>query len=92
MNQLNQRVRDLAEGEGDLTKRILVRSQDETGELAQWINLFVEKLQHILRDVKNNADSLHQASGTLTDVSHQMSTVPARPRKRPTALPRQPSR
>ncbi len=92
LNQLNQRVRDLAEGEGDLTKRILVRSQDETGELAQWINLFVEKLQHILRDVKNNADSLHQASGTLTDVSHQMSTVPARPRKRPTALPRQPSR
>ncbi|GAB6904593.1 hypothetical protein DESC_740064 [Desulfosarcina cetonica] len=72
LNQLNRLAKDLAEGEGDLTKRINTVNRDETGELAQWINLFVEKLQRILKDIKGNADSLNQSSSMLTDISHQL--------------------
>jgi methyl-accepting chemotaxis protein len=37
--------RDIAEGEGDLTKRIRIDSRDEIAELAGWFNTFLEKLQ-----------------------------------------------
>ena len=34
--------------------RLVVSSKDEIGELAQWFNLFVEKLQGIIRQVADN--------------------------------------
>jgi methyl-accepting chemotaxis protein len=72
LEKLNHLAKDLAEGEGDLTKRITVKSQDETGELAKWINLFVEKLQTTLKDVSSNADALNSSSSDLTAISQQM--------------------
>ena len=72
LGQLTHLVKDLAEGEGDLTKRLPVRSEDETGQLAGWINLFVEKLQAILREITGNADSLNTASSELAAISQQM--------------------
>jgi methyl-accepting chemotaxis protein len=73
LGKLNQLVKDLAEGDGDLTKRIALTSQDETGELAKWINLFVEKLHTIIQEVSTNADSLNRSSSDLTSISQQMS-------------------
>jgi methyl-accepting chemotaxis protein len=70
--RLNFLVKDLADGEGDLTKRIRIDSQDETGELGKWVDLFVEKLQNILIEIKSNADSLNQSSSELTTISQQM--------------------
>ena len=72
LERLIRLARDLAQGEGDLTKRLNVDSKDETGELAKWINLFVEKLQSIIKDVSVNADTLSQASSQLSEISLQM--------------------
>ena len=41
--QLRDRLQDIAEGEGDLTKQIEVTSKDEVGAVAEWFNVFVEK-------------------------------------------------
>jgi len=41
-------LKDIAEGEGDLTKRIEIKSKDEIAELAGWFNIFIEKLQGII--------------------------------------------
>ena len=38
-------IRDIAEGEGDLTKRLEIGSKDEVGDLAAWFNAFVGRLQ-----------------------------------------------
>jgi methyl-accepting chemotaxis protein len=43
--------RDIAEGEGDLTKRITIESKDEIADLAQWFNIFLEKLQGIISTI-----------------------------------------
>ena len=69
----NRMLRDIAEGEGDLTGRIDVDTQDEVGELAKWFNVFVDKLQHMIRDIGADAESLHQAVGSLSELSAQMS-------------------
>ncbi len=73
INQVVAGLRDVAEGEGDLTKRIQVKSQDEVAELAHWFNVFIEKIQLIISDVAHNATNLDNASGELADISEVMS-------------------
>ncbi|MCP4751629.1 MAG: methyl-accepting chemotaxis protein [Proteobacteria bacterium] len=67
------RLRDIAEGEGDLTKRLAIDTKDEMGELAYWFNTFVEKIQEIIKDVASSSETISSASGELTDISQQMS-------------------
>lgn len=55
-------LRDIAQGEGDLTKRITVDSKDEVGQLAYWFNAFMDKLHVIVAQVQ--ATGLHVASAS----------------------------
>ncbi|WP_339649026.1 methyl-accepting chemotaxis protein [Halopseudomonas pelagia] len=64
------RIRDIADGEGDLTKRVDVQSTDEVGQLGQSINQFLGQLQTLIREV---ADSTLQVAAA----SEQMSTIAA---------------
>jgi len=45
--QLTARLKDVAQGDGDLTQRIPILTQDEVGELARWFNTFVDKLHSL---------------------------------------------
>jgi len=67
-------LQDIAEGEGDLTKRIIDNSGDETEEMANWFNLFVQKVQNIIQDVAGNAGTLYGSSQSLAGISSQMAT------------------
>ena len=66
-------LKDVAEGEGDLTARLEVNNKDEVGDLAFWFNTFMEKLQRIIKDIAGKADTLNLASSALSDLSGQMS-------------------
>ncbi|SCY05949.1 methyl-accepting chemotaxis protein [Desulfoluna spongiiphila] len=66
-------LRGIAEGEGDLTTRLVIKKHDETGVLAHWINVFIENLQGIVRDVTENARGLNSAATELSAVSTQLS-------------------
>ena len=57
LETLNDLVADLASGDGDLTKRIDVKSDDEVGKIANNINIFVEKLQNIMLNLKHTLNS-----------------------------------
>lgn len=54
-------LKDIASGEGDLTRRLDYPGQDELGELAGWFNRFLDKLQPVIADVKR---SVQDARGT----------------------------
>jgi methyl-accepting chemotaxis protein len=64
--------KDVAEGEGDLTKRIPV-SQDEIGELAKWFNTFLEKLQNMIKSIAGATQQVSSVSGDVSDTSQQIS-------------------
>lgn len=66
-------VKDIAEGEGDLTKRLEVISNDEIGELATWFNTFMAKIQTIIKDIISGVETLASSSTELTSISEQMS-------------------
>ncbi|MBI9090995.1 MAG: methyl-accepting chemotaxis protein [Desulfobacterium sp.] len=65
-------LRDIAEGEGDLTQRIEVSSGDETRELADWFNLFIENVQSMIIEIKDNSEKLTDSSHLLAGISDQM--------------------
>ena len=67
-------LKDIAEGEGDLTKRLQVTTGDEVGELSQWFNKFMERLQGLIKQTTQNAGLLEQASNSLTELSTYMSS------------------
>ncbi|MHB9094136.1 MAG: methyl-accepting chemotaxis protein [Eubacteriales bacterium] len=58
-------LQDIAQGEGDLTKRIQITSRDEVGELAEWFNIFIEKLAGIISQVSKSVGEVESSSGQL---------------------------
>jgi methyl-accepting chemotaxis protein len=66
-------AKDLADGEGDLTKRIDVRSEDEIGEMAHWFNTFLDKIHDLVGQVKVAAVQLASASQQLSAAAGQLS-------------------
>lgn len=67
-------LKDIAQGEGDLTVRLDTKRQDEIGSLSKWFNIFIEKLEQIIKQITANADEVSLASNGLLSVSQQMST------------------
>jgi methyl-accepting chemotaxis protein len=57
---------DLAAGEGDLTKRVQINSQDEIGAMASAVNRFVDKLQPIVREAGDVAQRTGVEIGAMT--------------------------
>ncbi|BBO82899.1 methyl-accepting chemotaxis protein [Desulfosarcina ovata subsp. sediminis] len=66
-------LKDIAKGEGDLTRRLLVESRDEIGEMANGFNMFADNIQNIIRSVGENACHLRDTSAELKEISGQMS-------------------
>ena len=73
INRVVAGLRDAAEGDGDLTKRIDIKSTDEVGELARWFNTFIEKIQRIISDVAKNAENLTNSSKALASIAGHLS-------------------
>jgi methyl-accepting chemotaxis protein len=66
-------LKDIAQGEGDLTVRLTVTSEDEVGELSKWFNIFMEKLYAIIKEIGGNAETLTVSSTDLSGLSGKMS-------------------
>ena len=62
-------LKDISEGEGDLTRSIIVHSKDEIGDLAIYFNKTLEKIKHLVLQIKKQAGVL---SGIGADLSSNM--------------------
>ncbi|MCP4746502.1 MAG: HAMP domain-containing protein, partial [Desulfobacteraceae bacterium] len=67
-------LKDIAQGEGDLTRTLKVQSNDEVGEMAGWFNLFVKKIRDLVAEVKDKTLHLDESSQDLSGISEHMST------------------
>jgi len=73
INKAIDGLKDIAQGEGDLTMRLAVVSKDEVGELAKWFNIFIEKLQQIIGRISENSRQVHLSINELTSIAADMS-------------------
>ena len=74
VDNLVEMAKDIAEGEGDLTKRILVSGQDELGNLSNWYNLFLKKLNNIIVQVKKRSHNINKVSQEMASGNQELST------------------
>jgi hemerythrin-like metal-binding protein len=65
-------LKDISEGDGDLTQRIDIKTEDEIGHFAQSFNAFISKLNNIIVDISVNSETVSAASGEVLSVSEQM--------------------
>ncbi len=66
-------LQEIAEGKGDLTKRVPVNSTDEVGELGNNFNIFVEKLQSIISEISGATSQLAASAEEMAAVTEQTS-------------------
>jgi methyl-accepting chemotaxis protein len=72
VNNVVEGLRDIAEGEGDLTRRLKITTKDELGDLARWFNIFIEKLQGIIQNIAGNPEHRSTYPKKLTTLSEAM--------------------
>jgi methyl-accepting chemotaxis protein len=65
-------LREIAEGEGDLTRTLRVESRDEIGELARNFNLFVERLREMVGRTRSVSVGLADATEKIRTSSRQV--------------------
>ena len=65
--QLSKIISDIDNSKGDLTSRININSHDEVGELVDGINLFIEKLQKIMKSIRSQSENILVSSKEIAD-------------------------
>ncbi|MBP1125936.1 methyl-accepting chemotaxis protein [Pseudomonas sp. PvP025] len=66
INSVAAMLKDIASGDGDLTQRLTYTRKDELGELVNWFNRFLDKLQPTIAQIKQ---SITEARGTADQSS-----------------------
>lgn len=81
-NELNEIVDGIKNNAGDLTKRVTTVGRDEIGQLGRGVNVFIDTLQEIMKQIKDSTDSLNNIVGnviskvgTANDDSNNISAV-----------------
>lgn len=65
IKRLSDKVKELASGEGDLTKKIDIYSRDEIGEIAGYMNEFIDQIRMLVKDVSNSIEGIRLAGEEL---------------------------
>jgi methyl-accepting chemotaxis protein len=71
INNIVEALRNISEGEGDLTRRLPVSGRDEVAELASCFNRFVERLQGIIGNVIQTAASVRKDAQVLSATARE---------------------
>jgi methyl-accepting chemotaxis protein len=59
-------LKEIAEGEGDLTKRLTVSGRDEIGAMALYFNETLDKIKSLIVAIKKETSNLHDIGNDLT--------------------------
>jgi methyl-accepting chemotaxis protein len=70
LNVMGRAMHDIAAGEGDLTKRLEIQSQDEFGYLGKGFNLFVERIHESMREVASSTVQLNEVALRVVGASN----------------------
>jgi methyl-accepting chemotaxis protein len=72
--QIGQALRDIAEGDADLTKRIPREKTDEFNDVADGFNTFIERLQKIITQVSESISTISHASSEIASGNMDLSS------------------
>lgn len=70
LQSLTHMLEDIAQGDGDLTRRLNVQSRDEIGQLARAFNHFVERIHSSIREVSSATRQLNEVATQVVNASN----------------------
>ena len=73
INSVAQMLKAIASGDGDLTQRLDYRKKDELGELVQWFNRFLDKLQPTIAQIKQSITDARGTADQSSEIARQTS-------------------
>ena len=76
VQEVTERMKDISQGEGDLTRSLPESGQDEITRLARYFNEYTEKMRQSLLGIRENINSLTQQA-ELVESSSQSSNAQA---------------
>ena len=68
-------LKEISEGEGDLTKRLIVKSNDEIGDMSNYFNLTMEKVKNLIISIKKEAAALLDIGNDLASNMAETASV-----------------
>lgn len=71
IRKMVEMIKDVAEGEGDLTSRLDESAQDELGTMSHWVNMFIAKLQKIITEINRLTEQLSNTATATATATHQ---------------------
>ena len=74
LNHVTNVLWDIAEGEGDLTNRVAIRSTNEIGQLIRWFNKFISNQMNIIKRVKNSLKASKKTVKTVSNSNQKIQT------------------
>jgi methyl-accepting chemotaxis protein len=72
IRQATRLMQDIAQGEGDLTRRLKAGGKDEMGELASGFNHFAEKTRSTIHSIRDQTEPMTQAAKNLLDLAESL--------------------
>ncbi|WP_456268950.1 methyl-accepting chemotaxis protein [Kushneria sp. AK178] len=73
LKHLAERMRQIANGDGDLTQRLPVMGRDEPAQLAEGFNQFVDRMETVLIDIRDSSHSVQLAAAEISAGGHDLS-------------------
>ncbi|KQW30684.1 methyl-accepting chemotaxis protein [Pseudomonas brassicacearum] len=74
-------LQEIAEGEGDLTRKLSVQGKDETATLAGWFNQFLGMIAQLMQRIGSASSDLQTAAADTSHVAQNMNDAAGRQRQ-----------
>ncbi|WP_193224664.1 methyl-accepting chemotaxis protein [Bacillus sp. B1-b2] len=79
IKKTSEMLKRIAEEDGDLTKRLEVKSEDEIGKMSKWFNKFIQQISALIQDMVHQTfiinDSTKQVLAALEESNNTMNMV-----------------
>jgi len=72
---LKETIMGLSEGNGDLTQRIEVKTQDDLGQISEGVNAFIANLQSMMLEIREVTDHFNENVDRMKDQSQRNSVI-----------------
>lgn len=72
IKEVNDKIEELANNEGDLTQRLNIKRKDEIGQLANSFNLLIDSLQDLLGGILHKGDVVAENTSVLSNHAEEM--------------------
>ena len=72
LGKLEASLKDIAQGEGDLTARLVENREDEIGRICKFFNLFVKKIEDVIGEVKAGTSQIDAGATQISTASQSL--------------------